>query len=85
VLLLYNFHISFYILLISNSGRLSLTFLLCDAIATFAHMDLADYFVAVELAPFEQGHKSCSSGNNVGALPQQRSKKKIVFASMLGI
>jgi hypothetical protein len=57
MLLLYNFHIRFYILLISNSGRLSLTFLLCDAIATFAHMDLAAYFVAVELSVAQIGSK----------------------------
>jgi nitrate reductase gamma subunit len=46
---LYDFHISFYMLLVSNSYILVFNIPLCDAIATFAPKDSATYFVAVEL------------------------------------
>jgi hypothetical protein len=47
-ILLYDFHISFYILLISNSHILPLNILLRNAIAFFGHRDSAAYFVAIE-------------------------------------
>jgi hypothetical protein len=57
MLLLYDFHISFYILLISSSRILPLNipfvFVWCYTVATFAHWVSASYFVGGEVAlPF---------------------------------
>ena len=51
MLLSCDFYISIYVFLLSNSHILPLIFLLCDAIATFAHRDSAAYPVAVEVLP----------------------------------
>jgi hypothetical protein len=52
MLLLYDFHISFYILLISSSRILPLNipfvFVWCYTVATFAHRVLTAYFVGGE-------------------------------------
>jgi hypothetical protein len=48
MLLLYNLHISFYILLVSNSYILPLNILLCSTITAFGHRGSAAYFLAVE-------------------------------------
>jgi hypothetical protein len=52
MLFLYGFHISFCVLLISNSHVLRLNILLCDAIATFAHWDSAAYLLLLHEAKY---------------------------------